>query len=210
MRVETERVAGKPPSAIVMTHPEAWGATRRRLLLEAARRAGLGEPRLVAEPVAAASFYARLPRVSVVQGACVAAFDLGAGTFDVSVSRLAAGGFEVLVSDGLDDVGGADLDEVVVAQAGLSVAAAMPAEWRRLTSPSSVDDRRARFELREAARLAKESLTTRAAAEFRIPLTRRETHITRAEFDRRPSRCWNAPWAPPTRCFGARSWPAPT
>jgi molecular chaperone DnaK (HSP70) len=55
---EARRVAGVPPAVVTLTCPAAWGSPRQRVLLAAAARAGLGEVRLVEEPVAAATYFA--------------------------------------------------------------------------------------------------------------------------------------------------------
>jgi molecular chaperone DnaK (HSP70) len=95
---EARRVAGVPIAEMVLTHPAAWGRTRLSLLADAAARAGLGEPGMVPEPVVAAAYFATVRDLAA--GQCVVVYDLGAGTFDVSVVRRAADGFEVVVADG--------------------------------------------------------------------------------------------------------------
>ncbi|MGH8875780.1 MAG: Hsp70 family protein [Stackebrandtia sp.] len=183
VRGEAQRVAGAIPSTVVITHPATWGGHRRGLLLDAAARAGFHGPGLVPEPVSASAYFAAMPQVSIGPGEYLAVYDLGAGTFDVTVVRRTDTGFEVVVSEGLDDVGGADLDELVVGQLGMTVSAASPELWRRLLAPESANDRRHLLELREVAKHAKESLTSRTSAELRVPLADRDMHITRAEFE---------------------------
>ena len=74
------------------------------------RRAGLGGARLVAEPVAAATYFAQVLGRDVPVGSVVVVHDFGAGTFDASVVARTAAGFEVLAVDGRDDIGGLDVD----------------------------------------------------------------------------------------------------
>lgn len=181
---EAHRVAGAPPDPVVITHPAAWGSRRTSILLDAAGRAGIHAPVLVPEPVAACVHFGSLPGVPARPGEHLAVFDLGAGTFDVTVVRHTTTGFEVVVADGLDDLGGADLDELVVNQIALSAAAAAPREWERLMNPETVEDRRRLFQLRDAAKHAKETLSYGPVAELHIPGLGRDTHVTRAEFDR--------------------------
>ena len=73
---EARRVAGQPPSGVVLTHPAAWSRTRLSVLAAAADRAGLGEVGCVAEPVAAAAYFASvLGRTVPVGGRGVAEFE---------------------------------------------------------------------------------------------------------------------------------------
>ena len=123
---EAVRVAGGPPSRVLLTHPVAWGPARRAVLTDACARAGLPAPTLIPEPVAAATYFAGLPHVRLGAGQAVVVYDLGAGTFDVSVVRRGPRGFETLGYHGLDDVGGLDLDALVVGHAGDSRVAGQP------------------------------------------------------------------------------------
>ncbi|WP_433615122.1 Hsp70 family protein [Dactylosporangium sp. CA-139114] len=179
---EARRVAGGPMAETVLTHPAAWGRTRLGLLAEAARRAGLGEVGLVPEPVAAAAHFGTVHDLR--PGHTVVVYDLGAGTFDVSVVRRAAagGGFEVLAADGLADVGGLDLDAAVVQHARALTPGAAEA-WARLDWPQNQADQQARRALWTGARAAKEQLTRHATAELHLPLLDRDLHLTREEFE---------------------------
>ncbi len=114
VRGEAQRVTGGVPGRVLLTHPVAWGSTRRAVLSDACARAGLPAPTLIPEPVAAATYFAALPYVRIGAGQAVVVYDLGAGTFDVSVVRKGQQGFETLGYNGLDDVGGLDLDALVV------------------------------------------------------------------------------------------------
>jgi len=84
------------------------------VLIDAASQDGLGRVTLVPEPVAAASYVARVLGHQVPTGACVVVYDLGAGTFDASVVRHGPDGLDTLACRGLDDFGGLDLDAMVV------------------------------------------------------------------------------------------------
>src|SRR5262245_49731570 len=68
--------AGRIPT--VLTHPAAWRPDRRRLLADAALLAGLGEPELVSEPVAAARYFTTVLGGHVPAGRCLVVYDLGA------------------------------------------------------------------------------------------------------------------------------------
>ncbi|WP_326553500.1 Hsp70 family protein [Micromonospora sp. NBC_01813] len=184
---EATRTAGVPLSSVALTHPAAWGGPRRAVLREAAARAGLPPPVLVAEPAAAASYFVGVLRQQVAVGQSVVVYDLGAGTFDAAVVRRTADGFEVRSVGGLDDVGGVDLDRVVLDLIGAVVAGADPAQWRRLTNPQTVADRRHFAALRDEARAAKEMLSRAAQADVHVPVAERQVHVTREEFERAAS-----------------------
>ncbi|GIJ71863.1 Hsp70 family protein [Virgisporangium ochraceum] len=184
VRGEAQRLTGGLPGRVLLTHPVAWGATRRAVLSDACVRAGLPAPTLIPEPVAAATYFAALPYVRIGAGQAVVVYDLGAGTFDVSVVRKGNQGFETLGYNGLDDVGGLDLDAVVVQHALGPLAQADPAAWQRLTNPRGTDDRRHHRMLWDDARDAKETLSRQQKATFPMPLTDGDTMITRAEFER--------------------------
>src|SRR6266545_3888404 len=96
---EARRQLGGAPEQVRLTHPARWGEQRRRLLTEAARQAGLGNPQLIAEPVAAASYFTAILRAAVPVGRSLAIYDLGGGTFDATVVRRTPAGFQVLSED---------------------------------------------------------------------------------------------------------------
>src|SRR5215831_1809801 len=106
---EWHRAVGPVRPDTTLTCPATWGAARRGLLAEAAARAGLEGARLVAEPVAAATYFAEILGRDVPIGSVVVVHDFGAGTFDVSVVAKTAQGFDVLAVDGRDDIGGLDI-----------------------------------------------------------------------------------------------------
>jgi actin-like ATPase involved in cell morphogenesis len=108
---ETE---GAPPSAVTVTHPANWGEFKRDVLREALRLVDVPNPRLLAEPVAAATWYAQAERLA--PGQTIAVYDLGGGTFDATVLRRRADGrFESLGrAEGIERLGGIDVDEAVL------------------------------------------------------------------------------------------------
>ncbi|WP_426502582.1 Hsp70 family protein [Dactylosporangium sp. McL0621] len=95
----------------------------------------------------------------------------------------------MLASDGLDDVGGVDLDHVVVAHVAEQYAGTDPAAWRRLDQPTTLNDRRHRRMLLDDAREAKEQLSMGTTAAIHLPLLNAETFVTREELERR-ARPW--------------------
>ena len=68
---EATRITGGPVGAVIVTSPASWGAARRAVLVEAAGRAGITRPALVAEPVAAATYFAAVLDLRVPVGRCV-------------------------------------------------------------------------------------------------------------------------------------------
>ncbi|HRE01264.1 MAG TPA: Hsp70 family protein, partial [Ilumatobacteraceae bacterium] len=84
---------GEPPSEVRLTHPATWNQPRLNRLIEAAAKAGMPEPLLVPEPVAAALSYAA--DVGVSAGRPIAVYDLGGGTFDSAVVVARESGCEV-------------------------------------------------------------------------------------------------------------------
>lgn len=174
---------GTGPSEVVLSHPDSWSATRISSLREAATRAGLPEPRLVSEPVAAATHFIEHDN-SVPVGGCVMVYDLGAGTFDATVMRRTGHGPQTLATEGVSDLGGRDLDAMLVEHVGELVSRDSPAEWHRLRNPKTEPDRRARWQLWEGIRQAKEQLSRSPSAVVHVPLVERVVPITREEFER--------------------------
>ncbi|WP_238012460.1 Hsp70 family protein [Dactylosporangium sp. AC04546] len=180
---EGRRALGAAPSGAVLTHPAGWGPTRRALLADAAGRAGLPAVELVPEPVAAAMYFTAVLGHHVPDGHAVVVYDFGGGTFDISVVRRAAGGWDVVAAQGLDDVGGVDLDAAIVDWAGQRVAGQDPALWQRLAAPATTPDRRHRRALWDDARSVKELLSRASTAGLAVPLYDVDLHLTRPEFE---------------------------
>ncbi|WP_426511748.1 Hsp70 family protein [Dactylosporangium sp. McL0621] len=184
---EVRRVAGQIPPDVVITHPSTWRAVRRGILAQAAARAGLGTVGLVPEPVAAAAYFTTVLGEQLPEGRCLVVYDLGAGTFDVSVVRRAGDGFTVLADDGLPDIGGLYLDAQIVAHARTLARDAgdgAAEAWQRLDRPTGKVERRARQQLFNDARAAKEQLSRHPAADLHVPLAETDLHLTREEFER--------------------------
>ncbi|WP_433614196.1 ABC transporter substrate-binding protein [Dactylosporangium sp. CA-139114] len=181
---EAERVAGAKPAQVMITHPATWPPQRRQTLSRAAIAAGLPEPLLSSEPVAAASYFVSTVGTHVPVGGIAVVYDFGAGTFDASVVRRnAGGGFDVLASEGLPDAGGLDVDAAVVAYLGRSFAGREGDRWQRLTNPESETDRRAAWQLWEDARLAKEMLSRAATTYVHVPLFDESVPIGREQLE---------------------------
>ncbi|MFC4853298.1 Hsp70 family protein [Actinophytocola glycyrrhizae] len=168
---------GARPEEVRLTHPAQWGAARRNILVTAARQAGLGNPRLVPEPVAAAAHFAAVTGSAGHQP--LAVYDLGAGTFDVAV----VGGPTVLAEGGLTDLGGLDVDQALLDHIGRQVSVRDPGSWQRLLRPESTADRRTARALREDVRAAKESLSEHPQTEVPLPEPFGDVLVTRAELE---------------------------
>jgi hypothetical protein len=182
---ETSRqLAGAMPDEVRLTHPAQWGPVRRNVLLASARLGGFGgDLVLVPEPVAAAARFASFPGQSLAPGQALAVYDLGAGTFDCAVVGATQQGFTVLAENGLPDLGGLDVDQVLLEHVGREVSHRDPAAWQRLLRPESTTDRRAQRALREDVRSAKEALSRHPQTEVPMPEPFADVLVTRAELE---------------------------
>ena len=107
-RAETAR--GQEISRAVITVPAYFDDSQRQATRDAGRIAGLEVCRIVNEPTAAALAYG----LDRNEDACIAVYDLGGGTFDVSILRVSGGVFEVLSTQGDTQLGGDDLDRELI------------------------------------------------------------------------------------------------
>ena len=170
-RRATEALGG-PPAGCVITVPAYFDDAQRQATRDAGRLAGLDVLRLLNEPTAAALAYGLDKQV---QGT-FAIYDLGGGTFDISILRLDHGVFEVLATGGDTHLGGDDLDRVVarrLLETGLVPPAATP-------SPAVLRGAQA------AAQRVREALSSELAvdAEVELPEGRRlRARLTRAELE---------------------------
>lgn len=167
---------------VTVTVPAAWGPTRRHVIADAATAAGLGKAALIPEPVAAASHFVETLGADVPVGSGVVVYDLGGGTFDATVLRRAAGGFDVLAVDGADDLGGLDFDQALAEHLASSVQSD-DERWQRLTSPTEPADLRYRTAYLEEVRQAKERLSRSTSTDLTIPLLDIDAHLTREELE---------------------------
>ena len=164
------RALGADISDAVITVPAYFDDAQRQATKDAARLAGLNVLRLLNEPTAAALAYGLDKNPEGVY----AVYDLGGGTFDISILRLNRGVFEVMATAGDSALGGDDMDHAV-------------AEWimRRAGISDDADHRQLRRLLRDA-RAAKEALTAAERVDLMIErpgqapwqgeLTRRQLH----------------------------------
>ncbi|CUU59555.1 Hsp70 protein [Parafrankia irregularis] len=179
----TERES-QAPAHVTLACPATWSAHRRGLLEQAASRAGLGgrgDVGLLDEPTAAAVWYAAQPDRQLGPGELLAVYDFGGGTFDATVLRRTADGFDLCGAPGGEDsIGGADVDDAVLEH----VARAVGPGWYELdvADPTTA---RAMAAVAAAAVTAKELLSddTRAEIPVILPGVNRVVPITRDDLE---------------------------
>lgn len=135
VRADAERVLGRTVDRAVITVPAYFNDAQRAATKRAGELAGFAVERILSEPTAAALAYG-LDRLG--EKSKVAVYDLGGGTFDVSVLELNAGVFEVLATNGDTRLGGDDLDAALAEAWGLTKPEA-EAIKRRLSEDESVE-----------------------------------------------------------------------
>ena len=151
------------PDVVCLTHPAAWAAARQQLLVDAARLVGLATPVLLSEPVAAAFYYAG-HGAGVPDGAALAVYDLGGGTFDAAIVRRQGEQFETVGQPGgIDPLGGIDFDYRLLSHLGESLSREHGQAWAELTMSQERQWVRHRLRLLDDLRRAKESLSQRAS-----------------------------------------------
>lgn len=180
---EARRQLGGEPASIRMTHPARWGEHRRTALTQSASSVGMNSPQLIAEPVAAASYFTSVLGTAVPEGRALAIYDLGGGTFDATVVRRTSRGFEVLAEGGLPDVGGLDFDHAIIEHLGATYSGSHSDQWARLMQPTDGTDRRFRRMLWEDVRAAKEMLSRASRADIHLPALEVDAHLTRSELE---------------------------
>jgi Fe-S protein assembly chaperone HscA len=174
LKRNAERFFGAPVTQAVITVPAYFNDAQRQATKDAGRMAGLEVLRLVNEPTAAALAYG-LDRAKV---GTIAVYDLGGGTFDISILKLRDGIFEVLSTNGDTHLGGDDIDNLLLAIALDEIHAEHGVDLR--SHPGAVQG------LRKEAIDAKISLSTQQAAHFDIELPngdRYQREIPRGVFE---------------------------
>jgi molecular chaperone DnaK len=158
LKRNAERFFGAPVTQAVITVPAYFNDAQRQATKDAGRMAGLEVLRLVNEPTAAALAYG-LDRANV---GTIAVYDLGGGTFDISILKLSDGIFEVQSTNGDTHLGGDDIDNLLLAVALDEIYAEHGVDLRG--HPGAVQA------LRKAAIDAKIALSTEPEARFDIEL----------------------------------------
>lgn len=153
-----EAALGKAVTRAVITVPAYFNDAQRNATIKAGELAGLKVERIVNEPTAAALAYG-LDRLK--GRAKIAVYDLGGGTFDLSILELNDGVFQVLSTNGNTRLGGDDLDR--------RVTDFLANKLREAGGPDATADLSLMSRLREAAEAAKIRLSTESAAEIALP-----------------------------------------
>jgi actin-like ATPase involved in cell morphogenesis len=168
---------GCRPERTVVTFPANWGPHKQERLTEVVRLAEVGEVETIAEPEAAAIWYASEERVAA--GETIAVYDLGGGTFDAAVLQKTDTGFTVLGTPrGIERLGGVDIDAAIVSY----VLRAIGSDGSDLTSEPAITAAR---RLRAECTAAKEALSSDTAATIPVALPglHADVRLTRAELE---------------------------
>ncbi|MBN3050891.1 Fe-S protein assembly chaperone HscA [Pectobacterium brasiliense] len=165
LAARAEAALGGVPDGVVITVPAYFDDAQRQGTKDAARLAGLHVLRLLNEPTAAAIAYG----LDSGKEGVIAIYDLGGGTFDISILRLSRGVFEVLATGGDSALGGDDFDHLL-------------AEWlREQAGIHDRDDRQLDHAFRDAAVKAKIALSSAESA--RVDVAGWQGEIAREQFD---------------------------
>ncbi len=181
LKRDAEAYLGEPVTNAVITVPAYFGDAERQATKEAGEIAGLTVDRIINEPTAAALAYG-LDKGHEEQTVLV--FDLGGGTFDVSLLEISEGVFEVKATNGDNRLGGDDWDQRVVDH--------LVKEFKNANGIDLSKDKMARQRLQEAAERAKIELSSAQETHINLPYITAgadgplhlDAKLTRAEFQR--------------------------
>jgi molecular chaperone DnaK len=165
LKCDGETVLGQPIKQAVITVPAYFNEAQRQATKEAGEKAGLIVPRIINEPTAAALAFGLGDLSKKAQ--TVAIFDLGGGTFDLSILRIDAGMFRVKATDGDTHLGGDDFDQVIVQWLWEQIR--QEADHRCRPLPPMAEDAALRVQLRAQAEAAKVALSTVTECAIAIP-----------------------------------------
>jgi molecular chaperone DnaK len=177
LKTDAERYFGEPVTRAVITVPAYFNDAQRNATKRAGELAGFTVERIVNEPTAAALAYG-LDRLK--EKSKLAVYDLGGGTFDLSILELREGVFQVLATHGDTQLGGDDLDRRVVEFLAGEIAAAGGPRLPTTASGGGHGDWAATLaRLREAAEQAKIKLSTETEVEIALPFLTPEFSFSR-------------------------------
>ena len=179
LKSDAESYLGETVTQAVITVPAYFSDSQRQATKDAGRIAGLEVLRIINEPTAAALAYG-LDKESSQK---IMIFDLGGGTFDVSILEIGDGVFEVLATNGNNRLGGDDFDKKIIDW--------LIAEFKKENGMDLSSDRMAMQRLREEAEKAKIALSTVTSTNINIPYITADSTgpkhlnatLTRAKFD---------------------------
>ena len=157
LKTDAEAYLGQPVTKAVITVPAYFNDSQRQATKDAGKIAGLEVLRIINEPTASALAYGLDKKESEI----ILVFDLGGGTFDVSLLEVGDGVIEVKATNGDTHLGGDDWDEVVVNWAA--------DEFKKQQGIDLREDRQALQRLREAAEKAKIELSSVMETEINLP-----------------------------------------
>jgi molecular chaperone DnaK len=157
LKAAAEDFLGEPVTEAIITVPAYFDDTQRQATKDAGKIAGLRVERIINEPTAAALAYG-LGRNETER---IAVYDLGGGTFDISVLEINGGVYEVLATSGNTFLGGEDFDERIISW--------MVEQFRAETSIDLRNDRLALQRLKEAAERAKCDLSSLTETNINLP-----------------------------------------
>ena len=179
LKSDAEAYLGEPVTQAVITVPAYFSDSQRQATKDAGKIAGLEVLRIINEPTAAALAYG----LDKGEAQTVLVFDLGGGTFDVSILELDEGVFQVKATSGNNYLGGDDFDQ--------RVAEYLVKEFKKQEGIDLTNDKMAMQRLREAAEKAKIELSGMLTANINLPFITADSHgpkhmditLTRAKFD---------------------------
>ncbi len=163
---------GEEIRKVVITVPAYFNDSQRQATKDAGKIAGLDVVRLVNEPTAASLAYGLQKRKQGI----IAVYDLGGGTFDISILKLKGGIFEVLSTNGNTHLGGDDFDRCLVDE--------MVKDYKRQHGATPFPDGFIMQRMRVAAEEAKCCLSSETEAEVHLDLDNIHRTFTRADFER--------------------------
>lgn len=180
MKETADNFLGKPVQQAVVTVPAYFNDSQRQATKDAGKIAGLDVLRIINEPTAAALAYG----LDKADGKVIAVFDLGGGTFDVSILEISGGVFEVKSTNGDTLLGGEDFDEELLRH--------LVSEFKKESGIDLSGDNLAMQRLREAAEKAKRELDGLAQTDVSLPFITADatgpkhfnTKITRSQFEK--------------------------
>ena len=158
LKADAESYLGQPVKEAVITVPAYFTDAQRQATKDAGRIAGLEVKRIINEPTAAALAYGM---DKLDQDKKILVFDLGGGTFDVSILEIGDGTFEVLATAGNNRLGGDDFDKVIIDY--------LAEEFKKAEGVDLRDDNMALQRLKEAAEKAKKELSSTMSTNINLP-----------------------------------------
>ena len=180
LKSDAESYLGEGVTEAVITVPAYFNDAQRQATKDAGKIAGLDVKRIINEPTAAALAYG----LDNEKEQTIMVYDLGGGTFDVSIIDIGEGVIEVLASSGEDHLGGDDFDQRIIDH--------LIQEFKKEEGIDLSTDKMAMQRLKDAAENAKKELSNMTSTDINIPfITANEdgyknlsVRLTRAEFDR--------------------------